>query len=98
MRSLAKMAAWLCLLLTVWTAVAVVAHHHANNAESQTCPVCVAARSVAAIVTPHSVKPVFVRLSTVRVEPSFAQHRLPAFACSNRAPPADQGSITESVL
>jgi hypothetical protein len=92
-----KALALLCLLLTVWTAAAVVAHHHANSAEPQTCPVCVAARSVAAIVTPHSTKPVFVRLSTVRVEPSLATCRLPAFAFSNRAPPADQGSITESL-
>jgi hypothetical protein len=80
-----KALALLCLLLTLWTAAAVVAHQHANSAESQTCPVCVAARSVAAIVTPHSAKPVFVRLSTVRVEPSLATCRLPAFAFSNRA-------------
>jgi len=98
MRSLAKFAALLCLLLTVWIAVAVVAHHHANGAESQTCPVCVVARAPAAIVTPSTVQPVLVRLCTVRVEASPVQHRLPVFALSSRAPPALQGPIAASIL
>jgi hypothetical protein len=38
MRSVAKMVAFLCLLLTIWSAVAVVAHHHSNSTESLTCP------------------------------------------------------------
>lgn len=97
MRSVAKIAAWLCLLLTLWSAVAVVTHHHANGAESVTCPVCVAARAVAATVTPGALKPVFIQLSTVRVQPSPAKHRLPVFAFSGRAPPADLGPTTESV-
>lgn len=98
MRSVVKIAALLCLLLTLWSAVAVVAHHHANSAESVTCPVCVAARAVAAIVPTSALKPVFVQLSTVRVQSSPAQYRLPVFARSGRAPPADQGPTTESVL
>ena len=98
MRSVAKIAALLCLLLTLWSAVAVVAHHHANSAESVTCPVCVAARAVAAIVPASALKPVFIQLSTVRVQSSPAQYRLPVFAFSGRAPPADQGPTTQSVL
>jgi len=97
MRSLTKFAALLCLLLTVWIAVAVVAHHHANGAESQTCPVCVVARAPAATVTPSAAQPVFVRLYTVLVEPSPVQHRPPVFALSSRAPPAGQDP-TASIL
>jgi len=98
MRALAKFAALLCLLLTVWTALAVVAHHHTNGAESQTCPICVVARAPAAIVTSDAAQPVLVRLSTVRVEPSPLHHRLPVFALSGRAPPAGQGPTVASVL
>ena len=98
MRSLVKITALLCLLLTVWTAAAVVAHHHSSSAESQTCPVCVVARAGAAIVTPSAAMPVFVRLYTLRVEPSPVQHCLPVFALSSRAPPAVQGPTVASVL
>lgn len=98
MRSFLKIAAPLCLLLTVWTAVAVVAHHHADNAESQTCPVCVVARAPAAIVTPSAATPVFVRLYAVRVEASPIQHRPPVFALNSRAPPAVQGSVATSIV
>ena len=97
MRSVAKIAALLCLLLTIWSAVAVVAHHHSKSTESLTCPVCIAARAVAAIATPSPPKPVFIQLSTVRVQASPAKYRLPVFALSNRAPPADQGPTTEFV-
>jgi len=98
MRPVTKIAALLCLLLTLWSAAAVVAHHHSNSAESVTCPVCVAARAVAAAATPGALKPVFIQLSTVRVQSSPAHYRLPVFAFSGRAPPADQGPTTESVL
>ena len=98
MRSVAKIAAVLCLLLTLWSAVAVVTHQHANGAESLTCPVCVAARAVAATVTPCVLKPVFIQLSTVRVQSSPAKYRLWVFALHGRAPPADQGATTDSVL
>ena len=98
MRSVAKIAALLCLLLTLGSAVAVVAHHHTNSAESLTCSVCVAARAVAAIVPTSTLKPVFIQVSTVRVQPRPAQYRFPVFARSGRAPPVDQGPTTESVL
>jgi len=98
MRSARKAIALLCLLLTLWSAAAAVTHNHANAAESATCPVCVAASAVVAIAPASALKPVFIQLSTVRVQPRPAQFRLPAFALSNRAPPDGQGSITESTL
>jgi len=98
MRSLGKFAALLCLLLTVWIAVAVVAHHHADSAESHTCPLCVVARAVAAVTVPSSAQPVLVRLYAVRLESSPVQHRLPVFALSSRAPPALQGPTVVSVF
>ncbi|MGC2323883.1 MAG: hypothetical protein WA463_14730 [Terriglobales bacterium] len=89
MRSIVKIAACLCLLLTVWSAAAVVAHHHASNSESLTCPVCVAARApAAAIARAGGPKPVFLFLSTVRSEPVSAKYRLVVFALSVRPPPA----------
>ena len=87
MRSLIKIAAYLCLLLTVWSAAAVVAHHHASNSESLTCPVCVAARAPAAITGTSGAKPVFLFLSTVRSEAVPAKYRLVVFALSIRPPP-----------
>lgn len=84
-----KAIATLCLLLTVWSAVAVVAHHHASNSASPTCPVCVVARApAAAIASVSGPKPVFLFLSTVRSAPISAKHRLVVFALSVRPPPA----------
>jgi hypothetical protein len=83
-----KAIASLCLLLTLLSAMAVVTHHHSNSAESQTCPVCVVARAPAATVTASSPKPIFLFLSTVRLEPIAAKYRLSVFALSVRPPPA----------
>jgi len=88
MRTLTKFAALTCLLLTLWTAAAVVAHHHANNAESQTCPVCVVAHAPVARTIASSPKPVFLCVSTVRIEASPAKFRLIPFVLSIRPPPA----------
>jgi len=88
MRSVTKLAAFLCMLLTVWSAAAVVTHHHSNSTESQTCAVCVVARAAAATATASSPKPVFLFLSTVRLEPIAAKYRLSVFALSVRPPPA----------
>ena len=88
MRSLTKFAGLLCLLLTVWTAAAVVAHHHANNAESQTCPVCVVARAPAALTAVGSPKPVFLCVSTVLPQTVSAKSRLTPFVPTIRPPPA----------
>jgi hypothetical protein len=83
-----KAGALLCLLLTVWLAVAVVAHHHPANTESATCPVCMAARAPAVIPTIVSgPQPIFVALSTVPLQPRPAECRLTVFALSVRPPP-----------
>ena len=98
MRSVAKKTAVLCLLLTLWSAVAVAAHHHSNDAESLTCSICIAARTVAIVVPAAALIPLFVQLFTLRVQLSPAQRLLPLFSFSGRAPPVDQGPTTESVL
>jgi hypothetical protein len=89
MRSVPKIAALLCLLLTVWSAAAVVTHHHASKSESLTCPVCVATRApAAAIASVSGPKPVFLFLSAVRCEPVSGKYRLVVFALNVRPPPA----------
>jgi hypothetical protein len=87
MRSCVKVTACLCLLLTLLSAIAVVAHHHASG-ESSTCSLCLVARTPAAIATASTPKPVFHFLSTLKLEPIFAQYRLSVFALSVRPPPA----------
>lgn len=87
-RSAAKRIAFLCLLLTMWSAVAVTAHHHASSSDAAKCTVCVAAHSAAPTITSTLTKAIFVRLNTLRAEPVSASHRLIAFALSVRPPPA----------
>jgi hypothetical protein len=45
MRSISKKVALLCLLLTIWSAAALAAHHHSNATDAAKCTVCVAAHS-----------------------------------------------------
>jgi hypothetical protein len=88
MRSFSKRIALLCLLLTLCSAVAFVAHHHSSANDAAKCTVCVAAHSAspkAATVLPNQT---FVRASISRSAPVTAQQRLIAFALSVRPPPA----------
>jgi hypothetical protein len=80
--------AWVCLLLTLWSAIGFVAHHHSSAAEAATCTVCVAAHS-ASPKTPSTLqKTAFVRVSACEPEPvSTRRQRLIAFALSVRPPP-----------
>ena len=87
MRSGMKVTAWLCLLLTLLSAVAVVTHQHASG-ESPTCSLCLVARTPAAIATASTPDPGFFFLSTLQVEPLYAQYRLSVFALNVRPPPA----------
>ena len=88
MQSISKKVALLCLLLTVCSAVALVAHHHSGATDALKCTVCVIAHSA----SPKLVSPLpnrtFVRVSAVRLEPVSAKQRLVAFALSVRPPPA----------
>jgi hypothetical protein len=83
-----KCVAVTCLLLTVWSAVAVVAHHHANGTESARCTVCVAAHSAAPKSNTSLLHATFAPISTIQADPVSAQWRLIAFALSVRPPPA----------
>jgi hypothetical protein len=87
MRSFVKCVALLCLLLTFWSALAVVAHHHANDTEAASCTVCMAAHSAAPSPTTNLVHSTFIAVSSFRAEPDFAKQALVVFALSVRPPP-----------
>lgn len=88
MRSISKRIAFVCLLLTVWSAIAFAAHQHSSATESAKCTVCVAAHSASpkAASTPRPTT--FVVVSTFRAEPVSGKQRFVAFALSVRPPPS----------
>lgn len=88
MRSFSKKVAVLCLLLTLWSAVAFAAHHHSSAAEAAKCTVCIAAHSASPKATSAVLKATFVAVSTFRAEPVSAKQRLIAFALRVRPPPS----------
>jgi hypothetical protein len=88
MRSISKRIAFICLLLTVWSAIAFVTHQHSSAAESAKCTVCVAAHSAAPRAISRPLRTTFVVVSTYLAQPVCAQQRLVAFALSVRPPPA----------
>jgi len=88
MRLMAKRIAWLCLFLIFGSAVAFVAHHHSDAAESVKCTVCVAAHSASPRALSIPARAIFVAISTFRIEPVVsAKQHLIAFALSVRPPP-----------
>jgi len=88
MRSLSKKIALLCLLLTVFSAVGLVAHHHSNRTESAKCSVCVAAHSAAPKAVSVLANAAIVFSFAVVLDPVSAQQRLIAFALRVRPPPS----------
>ena len=88
MRSRVKYVVLLCLMLTLWSALAFAAHHHTNGADSAKCTVCVAAHSAAPKATASLLQANFTPVSTFLPEPVFATQRFVAFALSIRPPPA----------
>jgi len=88
MRSFVRCVALMCLVLTFWSALAVVAHHHADGTDSASCTVCVAAHSTAPTPTTNLLKTTFTALFTFRAEPDFAKEALVVFALCIRPPPA----------
>ena len=88
MRPIGKIIGWLCLLLTIWLAIAAVVHYHANATESATCTVCVASHSATTPTQYIAPKAVFVFVSVVQLKLLSAKQRLFAFALSVRPPPA----------
>lgn len=87
MRLISKRLALVCLLLTIWSAIAFVVHQHSSATEAAKCTVCVAAHSASPKTTSNLQKATFVALSTVQTQPVSANHRLVAFALSVRPPP-----------
>jgi len=84
---LTKWIACLCLLLTVWSAGAFVAHHHSDSNDSA-CAVCVAALSSSPTATALPPVDTLAVVSTFKAEPvSAAKQRLIAFALTVRPPP-----------
>ena len=88
MRSISKRVAVLCLLLTILSALAFVAHHHSNGTESAKCTVCVAAHSTAPKSTTYVPSAIFAPIFIVRSHRVSAKERFIAFALSVRPPPA----------
>jgi hypothetical protein len=87
MRSIQKVVACLCLLLTFWSAGAVIAHHHSNATESVKCTVCVAAHSAAPKAIAVLQKTTFFQIAIFRAQTVSAQQFLLAFALYVRPPP-----------
>jgi hypothetical protein len=88
MQSISKKIALLCLLLTFFSAVALVAHHHSSATDALKCTVCVTAHSAAPKAISALPGRMFVRISTIRPEPVSAKQRLVAFALNVRPPPS----------
>jgi len=77
----------MCLLLTLGSAVALVAHHHSSGTETP-CVVCVAAHSAAPAVVANLLHTTFACIVAIPAEPVSAKARLIAFALTVRPPPA----------
>ncbi|MGC1648668.1 MAG: hypothetical protein WA741_22855, partial [Candidatus Sulfotelmatobacter sp.] len=72
MRSISKRIAYLCVLLTFWSALAFALHHHSSATEGATCTVCVAAHSASPEV------PFALAHTTSVVVPTFLPQTLSA--------------------
>jgi hypothetical protein len=87
MRSIMKRMACLCVLLTIWSAVAFAAHQHSGTTDSATCTVCIAAHSASPKTTTTLPRVMFVTVSTFRPEPVSAKQFLTIFVLCVRPPP-----------
>lgn len=88
MRSISKRIACLCLLLTLWSAIAFAVHQHSNATEAAKCTVCIATHSASPKATSAPLKATFVAVSTFRAEPVAAKQCLIAFDLCVRPPPS----------
>ena len=88
MRSIFKYVVVLCLLLTLWSAVAVVVHHHDNATESVRCTVCIAAHSAAPKAATGLAQATLAPVFTLSGHSIAAKASMIAFALSVRPPPA----------
>ena len=88
MRLFSKKIAFLCLLLTFWSALAFAAHHHSSATEAAKCTVCIAAHSASPKAPSTLLKATFAAVATFRAEPVAAKQRLIGFALCVRPPPS----------
>lgn len=88
MRLFSKKVAFFCLLLTLWSAVAFVAHNHSSATDAAKCTVCIAAHSASPKATSTLLKATLLAVYTFRAEPVAAKQRLIAFALCVRPPPS----------
>src|SRR5438093_7682426 len=103
MRSNVKRLAVFCTLLMLWSAIAVVAHHHSTKSESVRCTVCVGAHSAAPRAISNRPSPSFVRVSVVHLASSSFSHRIISYAVfclkkKNGTGPAVRDDDPQSVL
>jgi hypothetical protein len=87
-RSIVKYLATVFLVLTLWSAVAAVAHHHPNGTESAKCSVCVAAHSAAPKVAASLAKTTFSSVAIFHAKSVSTKERFVVFALNVRPPPA----------
>jgi hypothetical protein len=87
MRSPTRWLAWLCLSLMLWAAMAESTHHHANQTEASSCPICVVAHSTAPAPSPHQCRPVFATVDVLAEEEFTAKAQLGVFELGIRGPP-----------
>ena len=87
-RPFTKCVAILCLLLTISSAVAVVAHHHSNGIDTAKCSICAAAHSTAPKAAANPTVTAFTSHFAFRSVSDPAKEQVVAFALSVRPPPA----------
>ena len=87
MRPILKGTATLCLVLTLWSAVAAVAHHHASVTDSLKCSVCATVHSASPNAISSLPKVNFVPESTVQADSVTAKLDVEPFALSVRPHP-----------
>ncbi len=84
-----KRLAWFCILLTLLSAFAVVAHHHSSGTDEAKCTVCVTAHAAAPRVASSLARAVLVFVSNPQPELASAKQLLVTFALSVRPPPTE---------
>ena len=88
MAGMQKRAAWLCLLLALFSLYAATFHHHSSSIEAAKCTVCAASRSASPVVASKATHARFVPVSMLVLEPlSIIHQRISVFALTVRPPP-----------
>jgi len=88
MRSISKKVALVCLLLTVWSAVGLAAHHHSSRIEAARCSVCVIAHSAVPKTIAALPQATFVYAAAPVLDTVSSRQRLISFALRVRPPPS----------